>query len=180
MNKNNELLNNVEFWLRLSERYFEADTSIEEERALMRFVTSPYAQDDNLEDSAKAVFLEVLATMSLTNMSTEGYESDSLNEEVAELQLIKQKAKTKYRTILKWITGVVAVFVLAFILRGAFQADNSNGYQNVCMAYDKGVLITDKQQVFSMMRDSWDNIDIQASSTEVMENQLKEMFDVLK
>ena len=46
--------------------------------------------------------------------------------------------------------------------------------------YDNGVLITDKEKVFSMMRDSWDNIDFQTSSTEVMEIQLKEMFDVLK
>ena len=81
---------------------------------------------------------------------------------------------------MKWIAGVAALFVLAFLLRGAFQTVNSNGYQNVCMAYENGVLITDKEQVFTMMRDSWEDIDFQASSTEVMESQLKEMFDVLK
>lgn len=180
MIKNNDIINNVEFWLSLSERYFEADTSLEEERALMRFVTSPYAHDDKLDNYAKSVFQDVLATMSLTNASPYSYKSLSINDGVGENPTLEEKVKTNNKTFLKWIAGVAALFLLGFILRGAFQTVNSNGYQNVCMAYDNGVLITDKEEVFSMMRDSWDNIDFQASSTEVMETQLKEMFDVLK
>ncbi len=180
MSKNNDILNDVEFWLSLSERYFEADTSLEEERALKRFVTSPYAHDDTLDSNAKAVFQDVLATMSLTNASPYCYKSLSLNDGVEENSTLEEKVKTNNKTFLKWIAGVAALFVLAFLLRGAFQTVNSNGYQNVCMAYENGVLITDKEQVFTMMRDSWEDIDFQASSTEVMESQLKEMFDVLK
>ena len=84
MSKNNDILNDVEFWLSLSERYFEADTSLEEERALKRFVTSPYAHDDTLDSNAKAVFQDVLATMSLTNASPYCYKSLSLNDGVEE------------------------------------------------------------------------------------------------
>ena len=180
MSKNNDILNDVEFWLSLSERYFEADTSIDEERALMRFVTSPYACDDKIEDSAKEVFQEVLATMSLTSMAIDKSGSDSLNDGLEALTVSDKKEKTDYQSILKRVAGCAAVLLLAFIINGIFEADNSNGYLDVCMAYDNGVLITDKEKVFSMMRDSWDNIDFQTSSTEVMEIQLKEMFDVLK
>lgn len=180
MKENDNILKNVDFWLQLSERYFEASTTEEEESLLKRFVTSDYAQSDLFDDNAKEVFQEVMATMSLISVGRTSFLSQDDNSDGTLIPIRDKAEEPKRQNAWRWMAGAAAVLAFAFLLRGVFTSSDSHDIMDVCVAYNNGTVITDKDEVLSMMRDSWTDIDIHASSTEVVESQLKEMFDVLE
>lgn len=180
MSEKNDILFNVDYWLQLSERYFEASTTEEEENLLKRFVASDYARNDAFDDNAKDVFQEVMATMSLISVGRTAYMPQDDSSDSDSIPLRDKAEKGMRHDAWRWVTGAAAVLALAFLLRGVFISSDSNDIRNVCVAYNNGTKITDKDEVLSMMRDSWTDIDIHASSTDVVESQLKEMFDVLE
>lgn len=179
MNDHNDILKNTYYWLWLSERYFDAETTEEEEEALMRFVTSDYAEDASLDEQARSVFNEVKATMSLTHAY--GHLHNQTNNRTT---LAKEKTPKRGRTIWRWIAATAAVFAVAFFVKSIFfaerETDGDVEGKNICMARENGRIITDKSKVLSMMHDSWEDIDIQASCGEEVGAQLQELFDVLE
>ena len=182
MNDNYDILKDIDFWLQLSERFFEADTTKEEERALMRFVVSEFAEDDSLDEHAKSVFREVKATMSFMQIA-KGYneQKEELTDVTPDFSL-NNTNKSKTRTIWTWIAATAAVIMLFFLVKSTplVEMDGIIDERNVCVASDNGAIITDKSKVLSMMQDSWNEIDIHESSGTEVGAQLKELFDVLE
>ena len=189
MNEKNDILKNTDFWLELSERYFEADTTEEEEQALMRFVASGYADDASLDEHAKSVFQEVKATMSYMLVLGERSAQTQKQSESPTSKTAPALGKSNSRSIWRWVASAAAVALLLFIVKTVFLTDNDDSgliannvdnVQDVCIARENGTLITDKNKVLSMMHESWDEIDIHSSCGSEVGSQLKELFEVLE
>ena len=191
MRYKNNILKDTGFWLALSARYFEAETTQEEERALMRFVTSEYANDVSLDDHSKSVFREVRATMSYM-LELGSFSSQKHKEAAAVNKASKEKPiLSKVQTRWKWLASTAAAILLFFFLKSVLISDNNHptsdtffdsniDEHNICLASENGKIITDRATVISMMQDSWRAVDIQEASGSEVGEQLKELFDVLE
>ena len=189
MNEKSDILKNTDFWLELSERYFEADTTEEEEQALMRFVSSRYADDASLDEHARSVFMEVKATMSYMLALGERSAQIHKQSESALSKTAPTLGHSKTRSIWRWVASAAAVALFLVLVKTVFLSDNddsgliaNNGdkVQDVCIARENGTLITDESKVLSMMQESWDEIDIHSSCGSEVGSQLKELFEVLE
>jgi len=193
MKNKKHILEDVGFWVQLSERYFEADTTQEEERALMRFVTSQYASHDSIDEHSKRVFKEVKATMSY--MMALGEHNSHYQTRTVDISSDPEGMSVipKRKTMRRWFAATAAVIALFFIMNRIYTSENDNepiisdtnsditpNEYNICLASDNGILITDKSKVISMMQASWREVDIQEGISSEVGEQLKELFDVLE
>ena len=138
-------------WLALRDRYFEAETTDEEECLLRRFAATAMAQDDPDFDDLCAVMSAVT---------------------VAKAASSKRQTYRK-RSLLRWgwtaaacVAGVVLV-MLAWPSR------------DVCVAYVDGVKITDRDEVLALMHDSWEDIALDDHPNTV-ETQLTDLFNTIE
>jgi len=176
--KTEESTKHIEYWLHLSELYFEAETTEAEEEALMRFVASEESRSPDLGASAIETFDEVRSCMSLILEGKSGYSSENKTKESIKYDETVKVGK-KGRNAWKWAASIAALVALTFIIRGINKSGGQDEVKDVCIANVYGKQITDKEEVLSLMRESWEDIDI-LSADETIETQMKDMFDVLE
>ena len=178
MNRDKRLIVDVDFWLNLSERYFNAETTEEEEEALKRFVASEQSKADGIDERARNTFEEVRATMSLMSVAKSCHSILSSSE--AKNGFSSNGKRNGYHaSVSKWLSAVAAAVLLLLVLKATLRTESDANERGVCVAFVNGEKITDKNEVLSMMRDSWNDINISASEADV-ESQLRDMFSVLE
>lgn len=139
-------------WLDIVNRYFEAQTSEEEERLLKRFLASEEAQG--------AEFDEARAVMGLFAVAKKDYHAE-------------QVAKTPTRHIpYKWLSVAAAVVLVVALWWN--RQEKPNYY--ACI---DGVETTNRQKVVEAMHRSMESVQLDASTEDIVSRQLGEMFDVL-
>lgn len=143
--------------LKLTARYFEAETSEAEERLLKSFLCTPESNDPAFE--------EVRALMGLG-----AYGRRVLQGGRASRTATPHKRPT---TLLKW-AAAIAIVLLTGVSAGTFAYQHNNQ----CVAYIDGRKITDSRQVMQAMRTSMHNVGA-PTGTPTVESQLKDMFDTM-
>jgi len=139
-------------WLDIVNRYFEAQTSEEEERLLKRFLASEEAQGE--------AFDETRAVMGLFAVAKKDYQAE-------------QREKTTKRHIpLKWLSAAAAVLLLVAFWWNWREKPNYYACIN-------GVETTNRQEVVEAMHRSMESVQLDASAEDIVSKQLGEMFDVL-
>lgn len=138
-------------WLALRDRYFEVETTDEEERLLRRFAATALAQDD-------PDFADLCAVMSIVA--------------VGKAASSKRQNEMKRRRM-RWVWAVAACVAGLVLVMLAWPS------KNVCVAYVDGVKITDRDEVLALMHDSWDDIALDADANTV-ETQLTDLFNTIE
>lgn len=146
----------ADYWAALIERYFEAQTTAEEEAALRRFLCSPQGSAPRYD--------EVRAVMGFLAVG------HSLHQRSA-----VRTARPK--PLWHRVAGIAAsvVLVIGFLVAGwhALSAD-----KEVYVAYVDGRKITDRDEVLRLMHISFDEVAMDEPQAE-MEAQLGDMFSVM-
>ena len=142
-----------QYWLQLSERYFEAETTDEEKRRLRAFAASTDDPDFNA----------LRATM--------GYLAVS-RRRMSEVRSAKSLSLTigRYAGI---AASVMFVFGLTWFLIG------QHTFSEDCIAYVHGQRVDDPIRVIALMQGNLQEMNLDASDDPV-ENQLRDMFETLK
>lgn len=166
MNDKIEIMTDTAFWTDIAQRYFEAECSEAEEELLKSFVASPFSYDDAFDSSALRLFQDVRATMSLFAAAKK------LNGNGVKRISVSQKGR-----IWKWTAVGIAAAVagVTFIL---LPSSDGTAHDDICRAMVNGRVVTDRDEVISLMRDSWDDIGLHDKDAGVVEAQMKEMFDI--
>lgn len=138
-------------WLALRDRYFEVETTDEEERLLRRFAATALAQDD-------PDFADLCAVMSIVA--------------VGKAASSKRQNEMKRRRM-RWVWAAAACVAGLVLVMLAWPS------KNVCVAYVDGVKITDRDEVLALMHDSWDDIALDADANTV-ETQLTDLFNTIE
>lgn len=138
-------------WLALRDRYFEVETTDEEERLLRRFAATALAQDD-------PDFADLCAVMSIVA--------------VGKAASSKRQNEMKRRRM-RWVWTAAACVAGLVLVMLAWPS------KNVCVAYVDGVKITDRDEVLALMHDSWDDIALDADANTV-ETQLTDLFNTIE
>lgn len=147
-------MQNKEYWIRLSDKYFEALTSEQEEQELRQFAVK--CQDPD--------FNELRAVM--------GY---------LEVGRAENKAATRHKTFSRVLAAAasftivfgISLFVLTHLNSG--QDDSANFY-----AYTNGMEITDHDQAFDLMVQTLQGMEtINQEELPTVEEQLGDIFDGL-
>lgn len=153
----------IEYWLALSEKYFDAQTTNDEERALARFLATP--------ESNHPAFNEIKAVM--------GYLSTGRS--------ITQKAKsgngkkpyTIGRTI-QWVSAAASIAVIAMVgtvlLSRTAPAKPAEDDKETYYAYINGKEYTDEEFVMQHMLATMNKMS--SSSDNVIEEQMGVMFRI--
>lgn len=150
-NKNKISDRSREEWLNLIERYFEAETSEEEELALKLFLASP--------ESADECFNEIKAVLGYVSVGK---------------QLNKEKKNRKiYLTPSAY--KIAAAIVLCCIVSVSLLISNYKA-KNECLVYINGEMYTDSEMVFSEMQNSIERIKSETEDLR-MENQIKDLIE---
>ncbi len=140
---------NKEYWLRMADRYFEAETSDNEERLLKRFLATDEGQDE--------AFDEVRAVMGVFA--------------VGKKATVHKRRKS---VVWIWTAAAAAVVGLFFVLTPILKQPKST---DICVAYVDGKVITDRSQVLAMMHSSWE--DVGYGECPSVEKELEELFNGL-
>lgn len=138
-------------WLQLAEKYFEAETSDEEERQLKLFLCSAEAQDPAF-DELKAVM---------------GYLA------VGKSRYRQQNEKRSSFQAWKW-RSIAAVFFCCLLSGSLYVLRQQE--RNQCIAYINGQRCTDSGLVLSHMRLSMNQVS-QDTEDFTVESQLESLFD---
>ena len=138
-------------WLALRDRYFEVETTDEEERLLRRFAATALAQDD-------PDFADLCAVMSIVA--------------VGKAASSKRQNEMKRRRM-RWVWAAAACVAGLVLVMLAWPS------KNVCVAYVDGVKITDRDEVLALMHDSWEDIALDADANTV-ETQLTDLFNTIE
>lgn len=139
-----------QYWLSMAERYFEAETSDEEEQALRQFA----AQTDDPD------FRDLQAVMGFCAMGR------------------KHAAPQRHRHSRTYaFVGAAASFVLLVGL-SLFYSLSSQQHDTGCVAWVNGEQITDPTQVMALMQNTVAVIDLGMEHNDPVEEQLREMFAV--
>lgn len=141
-----------EEWLALGERYFEAQTTADEERDLRRFLATAEAR---------------------------GREFDELRAVMGFLAVGKREHERRRHRTLRLRLGRVAaaVGVLLVVAGSAFYAVDRR--HNQCVAYIGGVKYTDESVVLAEMHRSMDGMG-EASATVDVDSQMADIFGTLE
>lgn len=143
------------YWHKLVDKYFEAQTTEEEEALLARFLASDASQADAPADMMES-FDEARAVMGIFAM--------------------KRKLLAPRRFRLSYIyKGLGWAAVVAIVLVVGL---THNSEKNVYVAYVDGKKVTNKEQVVAIMHQSWNDINYAPTSDNV-ESTLQDLFDEL-
>ena len=154
------------YWLDIVNRYFEAETTEEEERLLKRFLASDEAQGTEF-DEARAV-MGLFATARSSSLSArEELESASSRTTVPE-----SSALSPQKTI-KWLS-VAAAVVLAV---GLWWHWSERPTYYACI---DGVETTNRKEVVEAMHRSMENVQQDVETEDIISKQLGEMFNSIE
>lgn len=140
------------YWLDLRDRYFEAETTEEEERELRRFAAQ--SQDSD--------FRELQAVMGFTAMGravSPSHQSHSM---------IGQPHSTIRRTL------SIAASIILILGLSLYMTLHSEQEDSACVAWVNGEEITDPSQVMAMMQNTM--LEMNLSGSNPVETQLGDMF----
>lgn len=140
-----------EEWRQLAEKYFEAETTDEEERQLKQFVCTPEAQDP--------VFDELKAVIGYLAVGKSRY----------------QKANGKHASFQAWKWRSAAAVFFCCLLSGSLYVLRQQG-RNQCIAYINGERCTDSELVMSHMKLSMSQVS-QDTEDFTVESQLGSLFN---
>ena len=143
-----------QYWLRQTNRYFEAVTSEEEERELKAFAASPQA------DSPE--FSELRAAMSFFS--------------VGKAKCRNERKQSKLRIHIRSIAAAAAIVIVS--ITGVWFGVQKFSNRDVYVAYINGKRTTDPETVSRAMKSSIDEV-MSPTGTPKMEQQLDDMFQTL-
>ena len=132
------------------ERYFDATTTPEEEKALRAFLAT--------DESNTADFNEIKAVM--------GY--------FATQKAIKKRAKSHVPNIAKWSAVAAAIVAIA----ATFAWNSRSNEENICIAYVNGIKYTDEAMVMKEMQQTFCMMGNTAEEYSI-EEQLNDMFNTI-
>lgn len=175
MKQKMDIMTNTVFWTILANRYFDAECSEAEEALLKRFVASKFSYDDIFSTDAIHLFREARATMSLICAGRMDYKLNMTSTIPTPLSSDSHRSNGR---MWRWVvTGAAAGIVgVTFLITQSGSTEN----EDVCLAYVNGEVITEREKVMEIIRDSWNDIDIESGGVGRVESQLKDMFDVLE
>lgn len=143
-----------QYWLRLSERYFEAETSEEEERELRRFAAQT-ADPDFRELQAVMGFMSMGRTQPLATASPHNLKT------------------SKPRNLISIAASIIVVLGLSlFFVLSSRQQDSG------CVAWVNGEKISDPTQVMTLMQSTMHDMYFEGSDP--VEEQMRDMFELIR
>lgn len=151
-----------QYWLRLSERYFEAETTEEEERELRRFAAQTSDPD----------FRDLQAVMGFTAIARSSKGSKGLK--------VQQQAPLKPLKPLKLNSHYMGLAASVIVVLGlSLFFSLSNRQQDTgCVAWVNGEKITDPTEVMALMQNTMLEMNIEGNDP--VEDQLRDMFELLQ
>lgn len=151
-----------QYWLRLSERYFEAETTEEEERELRRFAAQTSDPD----------FRDLQAVMGFTAIarSSKGSKGSKVQQQAPLKPLKPLKLNSHYM-------GLAASVIVVLGLSLFFSLSNRQ-QDTGCVAWVNGEKITDPTEVMALMQNTMLEMNIEGSDP--VEDQLRDMFELLQ
>lgn len=154
-----------QYWLRLSERYFEAETTVEEERELRRFAAQTSDPD----------FRELQAVMGFTAIAR-----SSKGSKGSKGLKVQQQAPLKPLKPLKLNSHYMGLAASVIVVLGlSLFFSLSNRQQDTgCVAWVNGEKITDPTEVMALMQNTMLEMNIEGSDP--VEDQLRDMFELLQ
>lgn len=144
-----------DYWLRLSERYFEAETTDEEEEMLKSFLLSEAGQDGDFD--------ELRAVMGFVAVGRQVNHKDA-------------SAHRHFFGRTAAVYAAAAACVLFILMLVPFRAAEP---EEVCVAYISGEKITNVEKVMLEMRASWLNVQSD-KDIPTIEQQLSGMFATME
>lgn len=154
-----------DYWLRLSERYFEAETTEEEERELRRFAAQ--TSDPDFRDLQAVMGFTAIARSSKGSKGSKGLK-------------VLQQAPLKPLKPLKLNShymGLAASIIVVLGLSLFFSLSNRQ-QDTGCVAWVNGEKITDPTEVMALMQNTMLEMNIEGSDP--VEDQLRDMFELLQ
>ena len=155
------------YWLDIVNRYFEAETTEEEERLLKRFLASDEAQGAEF-DEARAV-MGVFATARCSSSLSTRRESEKASSRAT---VPESSALSPQKTI-KWLS-VAAAVVLAV---GLWWHWSERPTYYACI---DGVETTNRNEVVEAMHRSMENVQQDVETEDIISKQLGEMFNSIE
>lgn len=154
-----------QYWLRLSERYFEAETTEEEERELRRFAAQ--TSDPDFCDLQAVLGFTAIARSSKGSKGSKGLKV----QQQAPLKPLKPlKLNSHYM-------GLAASIIVVLGLSLFFSLSNRQ-QDTGCVAWVNGEKITDPTEVMALMQNTMLEMNIEGSDP--VEDQLRDMFELLQ
>lgn len=141
-----------EEWMDLVEKYFEAETSNEEENLLKRFLATSEA-DNKKYDEIKAVM----------GFTTFGKRINS-----------KKNVKRRHLDLYKWSAAALIGGIIAI---GIWQISDRS--QNICIAYIEGEKCTNSQEVMMQLKLSLDQVNPE-NEEPAIEKQIESIFSTME
>lgn len=154
-----------DYWLRLSERYFEAETTEEEERELRRFAAQ--TSDPDFRDLQAVMGFTAIARSLKGSKGSKGLK-------------VQQQAPLKPLKPLKLNSHYMGLAASVIVVLGlSLFFSLSNRQQDTgCVAWVNGEKITDPTEVMALMQNTMLEMNIEGSDP--VEDQLRDMFELLQ
>lgn len=154
-----------DYWLRLSERYFEAETTEEEERELRRFAAQ--TSDPDFRELQAVLGFTAIARSSKGSKGSKGLK-------------VQQQAPLKPLKPLKLNSHYMGLAASVIVVLGlSLFFSLSNRQQDTgCVAWVNGEKITDPTEVMALMQNTMLEMNIEGSDP--VEDQLRDMFELLQ
>lgn len=147
--------------LRLADRYFEAQTSEEEEERLRYFILTAENADSRFND-VRAVMGVALCPPHAVTASKHKHQHKRIH--------------TSFSVLVKR-TAVAASFLL---IAGVATTSYLHHENNLCIAYINGQKVTDHERVEKTMHDVLQQMDMSHDQTSPIEEQMSNMFEPLE
>lgn len=147
--------------LRLADRYFEAQTSEEEEERLRDFLLTAENADSRFND-VRAVMGVALCPPHAVTVSKHKHQHKRIH--------------TNFSVLVKH-TAVAASFLL---IAGVATTSYLHHENNLCIAYINGQKVTDHERVEKAMHDVLQQMDMPHDHTSPIEEQMSNMFEPLE
>ena len=155
------------YWLEIVNRYFEAETTEEEERLLKRFLASDEAQGAEF-DEARAV-MGVFATARCSSSLSAREESKNASS----CATVPESSALSPQKTIKWLS-VAAAVVLAV---GLWWHWSERPTYYACI---DGVETTNRKEVVEAMHRSMENVQQDVETEDIISKQLGEMFNSIE
>ena len=164
-----EQIKDKQYWLQLCERYFEAGTSDEEERALKQFAARTADPD----------FRELQAVMGFTSMGRAQNLTPPKpqNPKTSKPQNLKTSKPQNPKTSKPQNLISIAASVIVVLGLSLFFSLSNRRQDTGCEAWVNGEKITDPTAVMALMQNTMRDMDIEGNNP--VEDQLRDMFDLL-
>lgn len=157
-----------QYWLRLSERYFEAETTEEEERELRRFAAQ--TSDPDFRDLQAVMGFTAIARSSKSLKGSKGSKGLKVQQQAPLKPLKPLKLNSHYM-------GLAASVIVVLGLSLFFSLSNRQ-QDTGCVAWVNGEKITDPTEVMALMQNTMLEMNIEGSDP--VEDQLRDMFELLQ